>query len=163
LSAEIKTKDVIVMKEKTIDQVIREMWMSISKMYNEEAAKFGGTMSIGYVLLNIDPNEGTPSTALGPKMGMEVTSLSRTLKNMEEKNLVHREPNPEDGRSVLIKLTDYGCEMRDKSKESVLRFNEVLQQHISKDDLMTFKKVTNKILELINEKQVYNHKQIQSR
>lgn len=151
------------MKEKTIDQVIREMWMSISKMYNEEAAKFGGTMSIGYVLLNIDPNEGTPSTALGPKMGMEVTSLSRTLKNMEEKNLVHREPNPEDGRSVLIKLTDYGCEMRDKSKESVLRFNEVLQQHISKDDLMTFKKVTNKILELINEKQVYNHKQIQSR
>ncbi len=163
MSAEIKTKDVIVMKEKTIDQVIREMWMSISKMYNEEAAKFGGTMSIGYVLLNIDPNEGTPSTALGPKMGMEVTSLSRTLKNMEEKNLVHREPNPEDGRSVLIKLTDYGCEMRDKSKESVLRFNEVLQQHISKDDLMTFKKVTNKILELINEKQVYNHKQIQSR
>ena len=33
------------------------------------------------LLLSIDPEKGTPSTSLGPKMGMEATSLSRTLKN----------------------------------------------------------------------------------
>ena len=32
-------------------------------------------MSIGYALLNID-KDGTPSTKLGPKMGMEARSLT---------------------------------------------------------------------------------------
>ena len=68
-------------------------------MYNEEASKYGATMAIAFTLLNID-KDGTPSTALGPKMGMEATSLSRTLKNMEEKGLIIRKPNPNDGRSV---------------------------------------------------------------
>ena len=38
-------------------------------------------------------------------MGMEATSLSRTLKSLEEKKLIERKPNPIDGRSVLIYLT----------------------------------------------------------
>ena len=143
------------LKEKTIDQLIREVWMGITKIYNEEANKYGGTMAIGYVLLKIDPQVGTPSTALAPMLGMEATSLSRTLKKMEEKGLIFREPNPYDGRSVLIKLTDYGCKMRDKSKETVLHFNDVMQQHISEADLDTFKKVSNTILQLVNERKIF--------
>jgi DNA-binding MarR family transcriptional regulator len=101
-------------------------------MYNEEAGKYGATMAIAFTLLNVD-KEGTPSTALGPKMGMEATSLSRTLKNMEEKGLIQRKPHPDDGRSVLINLTDYGTEMRNVSKEKVIRFNEVIAKHISEE------------------------------
>jgi len=143
------------MKEKTIDQIIRETWMSITKMYNEEAAKFEGTMSVGYVLLKIDPQVGTPSTALASMMGMVVTSLSRTLKKMEEKGLIYREPNPEDGRSVLVKLTDYGCKMREQSKETVLQFNQVVREHISEEELQNFVKVSNAILDLINGRKIY--------
>lgn len=139
-------------KEKTIDQIIRELWMTVAKKYNEEASKYGGTMSIGYVLLKIDPQIGAPSTSLAPMMGMEATSLSRTLKKMEEKGLIYREPNPTDGRSVLIKLTDFGLEMREKSKQIVLSFNEELKNHFSESDLLTFKRISNKMLDLINNK-----------
>ena len=82
-------------------------------MYNEEAAKYGATMATGFVLLSIDKEKGTPSTTLGPKMGMEATSLTRTLKSMEEKGLIYRKPNPEDGRGVLIFLTEFGKEKRE--------------------------------------------------
>ncbi len=143
------------MREKTIDQLIRETWMAITKMYNEEAAKYEGTMSVGYVLLKIDPEIGTPSTALAPMMGMVVTSLSRTLKKMEEKGLIYREPNPEDGRSVLVKLTEYGHKMRDKSKETVLQFNQKIEDNFSVEELNTFKKVSKGILELINKRKIY--------
>ena len=138
------------LKEKTIDQLIRELWMSITKLYNEKAAEYGGTMAIGYVLLKIDPQVGTPSTALAPMMGMESTSLSRTLKKMEEKGLIFREKNPYDGRSVLIKLTDYGHEMRGKSKETVLNFNEVIRNEINEKELEIFREVSNKMLDLVN-------------
>ncbi len=143
------------MKEKTIDQLIRELWMGITKLYNEEANKYSGTMAIGYVLLKVDPQVGTPSTALAPMLGMESTSLSRTLKKMEDKQLIYREKNPYDGRSVLIKLTDYGCQMREKSKETVLGFNDVLQQNINPEDLLTFKKVSNQILKMVNNREFF--------
>ena len=143
------------MKEKTIDYVLRATWMAVSKMYNEEAGKAGSTMSTGFALLSIDPENGTPSTSLGPKMGMEATSLSRILKTMEEKDLIKRKRNPKDGRSVLIYLTDFGQEMREYSKKVVLRFDEAVKENVSEEDLKTFIKVANTILDLVSEKKIY--------
>ena len=95
-------------------------------MYNEQAHKHDSTMAMAFVLLNIDYEKGTPSTALGPQMGMEPTSLSRILKTMEEKGAIYREKNPEDGRGVLVKLTDYGKDKREISKGTVIKFNDAV-------------------------------------
>lgn len=143
------------MKEKTIDYVLRATWMAVAKMYNEEAGKEGSTMATGFALLSIDPEKGTPSTSLGPKMGMEATSLSRTLKSMEEKGLIRRKKNPQDGRSVLIHLTPFGVEMRDYSKEVVLQFDQAVRREVPKKDLETFIEVASKIMDLIAEKRIY--------
>ncbi|GHA41933.1 MarR family transcriptional regulator [Salinimicrobium marinum] len=147
------------MKEKTIDYVLRATWIAVSKMYNEEASKEGSTMATGFSLLSIDPEKGTPSTSLGPKMGMEATSLSRTLKTMEEKGLIIRKKNPQDARSVLIHLTDFGKEMRDYSKSVVLQFDEAVKREVSDEDLNTFIKVASKIMELIASKKIYNQEE----
>lgn len=144
------------MKEKTIDYLLRSTWMSVTKMYNEEASKKGSTMATGFALISIDPEEGTPSTSLGPKMGMEATSLSRTLKSMEKKGLIVRKPNPQDGRGVIIHLTPFGKEMRNFSKEVVLGFDEVVQKNVPQEDLRTFKRVAETISELINSKKIYD-------
>lgn len=144
------------MKEKTIDYVLRATWMAIAKMYNEEAKKKDSTMAMGFALISIDPEDGTPSTSLGPKMGMEATSLSRTLKGMEERGLIIRKKNPEDGRSVLIQLTEFGIEMREFSKKVVLQFDEAVKESVSEEELKTFIKVADTIMELIANKEVYS-------
>ena len=143
------------MKEKTIDYVLRSTWIAVAKMYNEEANKKGSSMATGFALLSIDPENGTPSTALGPKMGVESTSLSRTLKTMEEKGLITREKNPNDGRSVLIHLTEFGVEMRKFSKYVVLSFDDAVKENISKEDLKIFMRVTEQINKIISEKKVF--------
>ena len=144
------------MKDKTIDYVFRTTWLAINKMYNEEAAKFESTMATGFTLLSIDPEKGTPSTSLGPKMGMEATSLSRTLKSMEEKGLIERKPNPEDGRGVLIHLTEFGKEKRDYSRERVITFNEAIRKHLSEDKINHFYEVAELINNMISNKKIYN-------
>jgi len=143
------------LKEKTIDYVLRSTWMAVQKMYNEEAGTKGSTMATGFALISIDPEKGTPSTALGPKMGIEATSLSRTLKKMEQQGLIDRRPNPEDGRGVLIHLTAFGKEMREFSKGVVLRFDEAVKEQVSEEDIKTFKKVASTITELISNKNIY--------
>ena len=112
---------------KTIDHQLRATWQAVAKMYNEQAANHGSTMAMAFVLLSIHKENGTPSTALGPMMGMEPTSLSRILKSMEDKGAIYREKNPEDGRSVMIKLTAYGKEMREISKGHVYQFNDFVK------------------------------------
>lgn len=143
------------MKDITIDYALRATWQAVARMYNEEAKKFGSTMAVGFTLLSVDPKTGTPSTALGPKMGMEATSLSRILKRMEEQGLIERKPNPKDGRGVLIHLTDFGLEKRKDSKDAVMRFNDTVRAEVSDEKLRCFFEVTDKINELIAEKNIY--------
>ena len=142
-------------KHKSIDHQLRATWQAVAKVYNEQAAKHDSTMATAFVLLNIDKEKGTPSTALGPLMGMEPTSLSRILKNMEDKGAISREKNPDDGRSVLIKLTDYGKEMRKVSKGHVIQFNETVINNVTEKDLEGFFKVTEVINKLIANKEIY--------
>ncbi|MGB1020270.1 MAG: MarR family winged helix-turn-helix transcriptional regulator [Flavobacteriaceae bacterium] len=134
------------MKQETLDGILRATWQTVSKMYNKEAQKFNSTMATGFALLSIAP-EGTPSTALGPKMGMAATSLSRLLKTMEARNLIYRVPNPEDGRSVLLCLTPFGVQKREDSKAVVLKFNETLRQKIEPSKIKTFLEVSQHIID----------------
>ena len=144
------------LKEKSIDHHLRATWQAVAKMYNEQALKHDSTMAMAFVLLNIDYENGTPSTALGPQMGMEPTSLSRILKSMEEKGAIYREKNPEDGRSVLIKLTDFGKEKREISKISVIKFNEAVREVVSENQLRCFFEVTDAINDLISKRNIFD-------
>lgn len=140
--------------EETIDFHLRWLWQKIMRIYNHEASKFGGTMSVGYVLLNID-KEGTPSTKLGPKMGIESRSLTRTLKSMEEKNLIRRSANPDDKRVVLIHLTEDGKKYRDTSREVVIRLNQYLREHLEAEEVEVFFNVAKKINGLLDSPDIY--------
>ena len=91
-------------------------------------------------------------------MGVESTSLSRTLKNMQDKGLITRTKNPKDGRSVLIHLTDFGLDMRDFSKEVVLGFDQAVKENIPQEKLDTFLEVAEKIQDMITEKSIYKNK-----
>lgn len=143
------------MKDKTIDYILRATWQAVARMYNEEASKFDGSMAIGFALLSIDKDDGTPSTYISNRMGMEPTSLTRTLKTLEEKGLITKKKNPDDGRGVLIYLTDLGKEKRELSRNTVIQFNNTIKEHISEDKLLHFIEVAETINDLITEKKVF--------
>lgn len=143
------------MSKRTIEQEIRYTWLLISKMYNEEAEKFGGSMTIGFALLSLNPKEPIPSTSLGPKMGMESTSLSRTLKFMEEESLIERLPNPDDGRGILIKLTKRGIDYRNYAKDQVMKFNKTIIGNLGEEAINNFFHVINQINKLIKNKKIF--------
>lgn len=143
------------MKDKTIDYVLRTTWLAVQKMYNEEASNYGITMATGFTLLSVDPQNGTPSTSLGPKMGMEATSLSRILKTLESMNLIERLPNPNDGRGVLINLTKQGIKNREEVKQNVLKFNSIIKEEVSEEKLKNFFEVSDSIMNLISNKKIF--------
>ena len=151
----------MLMKKETFDSVLRSTWQVVSKMYNKEAGKFESTMATGFALLSIDP-EGTPSTTLGPKMGMEPTSLSRLLNTMEDRKLIFRTQNPRDGRSILIHLTPFGFEKREDSKSVVLNFNSEIEKKLSETKIQHFFEVMESIREIAKEFEYFSGKTIKT-
>ena len=139
----------------SFDYHYKATWQVINKLYTEQALKYNSSISVGFVLISIDYNSGTPSTLLGPKMGIEANSLSRSLNKMEGEGLIYREKNPEDGRSVLIKLTQKGKEEREIAKQIVLKFNNTVQDHLSIEDIQSFVRVTEKIHQLIDNQSIF--------
>jgi DNA-binding MarR family transcriptional regulator len=143
-------------REDTVDYVIKAAWHAIARMYNQQAAKHDITMSMGFVLLNIH-SEGTPATKIAPLMGLEARSLSRLLRSMEEKGLIYREPDPADKRMVRIVLTKEGKKKKEKSRETVLRFNEAVTHHVDAQKLSIFFQVLHEIQKIIEKDKVYSH------
>lgn len=136
-------------KEKTIDFHIKWAWHAISRMYNFYAGAEDMTMSIGYVLLNVDLDKGTPATKIGPLIGMEARSLTRMLKTLEEKGWIYRETDPVDKRFVNVFLTDLGKQKRNFARQGVIDFNNTISEHIPKEQLKVFFSVISQINELV--------------
>lgn len=133
-------------KEKTVDFHIKWAWHAISRMYNLYAGQNEMTMSIGYVLLNIDLEEGTPATKIGPSIGMEPRSLTRMLKTLEQKGWIYRKTDPNDKRFVKVYLTEKGKRKRNFAREGVISFNKRIRSAIPDDKFQTFVEV----LETVN-------------
>ena len=138
-------------KEKTVDFHIKWTWHAISRMYNTYAARYGMTMAIGYVLLNIDADNGTPATKIGPSIGMEPRSLTRMLKTLEERGWIRRETDETDKRFVKVFLTEEGKHKREQARDGVIAFNSILREQISLEKLVVFFDVVKEINRLIED------------
>ena len=133
-----------------IDIAVRKLWLKMFKMYSQIAAEKGSAFSVGLVLLSID-KEGTPSTQLGPRMGMEPTSLSRQLKMMQEMGMIERETSTEDKRVVIVKLTSRGVQARRISRDTILAYNSHIYSSIHVADISIMLRTIQKISELTDD------------
>jgi MarR family transcriptional regulator, organic hydroperoxide resistance regulator len=141
--------------EETVDYNVKVCWHAISRMYNIQAAQHDITTSIGFVLLNIDQENGTPATKIAPLLGLESRSLTRILKSMEERNLIYKEADPHDKRSVRIFLTEDGLIKKEVSRQTVRKFNHRVREEITGEDLEVFFRVIGRIITMIENKEVF--------
>lgn len=151
----------VIMKLKAKESVcfnIKTSWHAISRMYNNGGSEFDLSASLGFVLLNIDLENGTPATKIAPLLGMETRSLTRMLKSMEENGLIYRKADEKDKRSVRVFLTERGKEKRELAKLAVKTFNNAVRETIPADKLKVFFEVIDKINEVVDNKPFRNAK-----
>jgi DNA-binding MarR family transcriptional regulator len=144
-------------REETVDFNIRATWQAIARMYNQQAARYGATMSTGFVLLNINSEEGTPATKIAPLMGLEARSLTRILKSLEEAKMIYRETDKSDKRLVRIFLTKEGKVKKEKAREVVLLFNEKIREEIVPEKLNIFFDVLTDINKIIDQNNMFDN------
>ena len=140
--------------EDTIDFHIRWAWYNISRMYNMQASKFGGSMAIAITILNIE-KEGTPSTKLAPKMGMEPRSLTRMIKTLEDNGVIEKKADKEDKRMVRLFLTKEGKKLRKEATNIVMQFNQKIREEIPNKELEQCFNTLNKVNKIIDQNNIF--------
>jgi len=139
------TDDYEIYAEQIIVHKVRSAWFEMSRMFNQVATAHNITLSVGFTLIAIYEEEGTPVTKIAPRMGMEPNSLSRLLKSMETDGLVERVPDARDKRKVLVKLTEKGHEKRKVSIKSVFRLNNAMLGDLDPIKVKHFYEVINSV------------------
>lgn len=142
-------------RKPTVCSNIKFVWHAIARLYNEQGAKHGVTTSVGFVLLNIDKEEGVPATKIAPMLGMEAHGLSRILKHLEQDNFIYRKKDEKDRRLVKVYLTEKGKEAKEIAKNVVRKFNNTIREEIPENKLEIFNEVIEKINNIIAEKKIY--------
>ncbi|TAE10218.1 MAG: MarR family transcriptional regulator [Bacteroidetes bacterium] len=137
-------------REETIDYHIKATWHAIARMYNAEANQFNLTVSVGYILLNIDIDAGTPATKIAPLLGLEARSITRTLKNMEEVGFIYKVQDEKDRRFFRIFLTEKGKQAREHARQTVLKFNEAVVATIPQKKIDVFYDVITQVNQIID-------------
>ena len=140
---------VAVKPQDTIDFHLRWSWTKLVRLYGQEADRRGIQLAYVYVLLHTEKS-GTPSTKLGPRMGMEPTSLSRTLRAMEDLGLIERRPDDNDGRSVRVFLTTDGIAARRQARDLVVKMNERLSTLLGREASMQLIESMQKLNEILD-------------
>ena len=122
--------------EESIDFHLRRTWTSLMRYYNTKAKAESATAAMAMVLLAIPPN-GIPSTQIGPKMGIESTSLSRILNVLEEQGMIERNSDIRDKRKSIVFLTSIGKKKRDKSRTEVIQMNQMIREGVGEKKLQS--------------------------
>jgi DNA-binding MarR family transcriptional regulator len=78
-----------------------------------------------------------PST-LGKYTGMEKSSLTRMVDDLEKKGIVFRKTDPEDRRKVLVSLTEKGLDCYNRLSQITTEMAEELLQFVDGKDVENF-------------------------
>lgn len=78
-----------------------------------------------------------PST-LGKYTGMEKSSLTRMVDDLEKKGIVFRKTDPEDRRKVLVSLTEKGLDCYNRLSHVTTEMAEELLQFVDDNDVENF-------------------------
>ncbi len=129
------------------DLKIKTTWQLIQRFYSTIAKKFDITQAIGFILISIDKDGNTPKN-IANRVGVEFRSLSRILKEMEEKGLLYKRQDDNDKRKIIYHLTKEGINARKHASNIILDFNLKLEESFSEDEKKCIKSILAKVEKL---------------
>lgn len=84
---------------------------ALARKFDDAFRPFGVTNGQFSLLMSLNRPEPPPMAPVAELLAMDRTTLTAALKPLERRGLVKVIPNPQDGRSRLLKLTAKGREL----------------------------------------------------
>lgn len=117
-------------------------------------SEFNGAQ--GRILFVLWETDNIPISVLSQRTGLAKTTLTSMLDRLESSGHIRREPDPDDRRTVRIRLTETAEALREKYERVSAMMSDVFYKGFSDDEILAFEKGLGKILENLIEKENEN-------
>ena len=87
----------------------------ITQAYHPLLSRIGLTYPQYLVMMVLWEKDGVPVNDIVKRLYLETSTVTPLLKRMEAEGFVSRGQNPEDGRQVIVRLTEKGRSLEEKA------------------------------------------------
>lgn len=124
----------------------------ITKVYKPFLDKMGVTYPQYLVLMVLWENDNLTVNQITEKLLLNTNTLSPLLQRMEKLEIIERNRCVEDERSVIIKLTEKGKELKNQAACIPSELSKVLiTQNVQVSDIMNLQHVLNDWIKILSE------------
>lgn len=113
-------------------------------------SQFNGAQ--GRILFVLWERDGIPIRSLAEETGLARTTLTGMLDRLEDSGHVVRETDPEDRRSIRIRLTDQARGLRGQYDAVSAEMGEVFYRGFQDEEILEFERNLGRILENLTKK-----------
>jgi DNA-binding MarR family transcriptional regulator len=135
---------------KKFRQILRRFEREIFMQSNESCCNV--TLAQCHTLLEIESEDNDTVTELAKKLGLDKSTVSRTIDGLVSHGLVDRTIPAENRRIATLKLTDYGknvcCSINSKNDKYFNNLLSILSEPEKNELLRLFEKITNQMISL---------------
>lgn len=127
---------------------LREFSKLFKEIIRQETLRYGINVSYLYVLRILSQNpDGLNQRSISTMLHLKAPTISITLQNMEQEGLLIRSKNSDDGRNVIVKLTDKGVEKNQEIRSIFQKVEASLLSALSAEEYLTFLSLLEKLKE----------------
>ena len=120
----------------------------IGRRLNNSLAEQGTTLNQTVVLAYILKNKGMNVTQrnLESFMDLKNPSITSLVQTMVRKELIYREPNPNDKRSHYLRLTEKGLDAVDPGMRNIIEVSEKFYSILTDEDVEDLLRIFGKLI-----------------
>ncbi|MEG0773830.1 MarR family transcriptional regulator [Clostridium sp.] len=124
----MKTKGNVYLRE-----LIRLLVRNLGILEKDEASCCGITISQCHALVEVGRTEEVSLNELSELLGLDKSTMSRTINNLVDSGLAQREFHPEDRRYIAIKLTKEGEKIYNNIEDSMDKYYKSIFEAIPEE------------------------------
>lgn len=114
-------------------ELLRILIRNLGMLEKSEASCCGTTIAQCHAVVEIGRGSQVSLNELAELLGLDKSTMSRTINNLVEDDLVIREIHPEDRRYITIELTDKGKEVFKSIERSMELYYKSIFKSIPED------------------------------
>ena len=121
-------------------ELLKQFLIDLQSLFRTQTKNLNITLP-QIMLISSIPTDGIDMTSLSQRLGVDNSTLTRLIGILVKNQIVIKNNNPLDGRSVVVTLTDYGEKLYSKIEVEIDQFGSDLYHKIPVEDQEEVKEI----------------------
>ena len=121
-------------------ELLKQFLIDLQSLFRTQTKNLNITLP-QIILISSIPTDGIDMTSLSQRLGVDNSTLTRLIDVLIRNQIVIKNKNPLDGRSVIVTLTEYGEKLYSKIEVEIDQFGSDLYHKIPVEDQEEVKEI----------------------